>query len=145
MQRLRDLGDDLGAERRQAEHEADARRKQAENERPAYKRRMWELFEQHHYMSAELSMQSTCAIARWGGTPVGFIAVMPRPGILKASDPRVVHREHRLVVLPEYQGLGLLAAGLEERPGLRRQGGGDLRKHRERVSGTRKPNTLRTK
>ena len=96
----------------------DARRKQAENERPAYKRRMWELFEQHHYMSAELSMQSTCAIARWGGTPVGFIAVMPRPGILKASDPRVVHREHRLVVLPEYQGLGI-GSRLSEATGAR--------------------------
>ena len=46
-----------------------------------HKNALWdELFKQHHYMSGELSPQATCAVARWGAQPVGFVAVLPQPG-----------------------------------------------------------------
>ena len=58
-------------------------------------------------MSSELALSSCVSIARWGRTPIGFIAVMESPGKLPANDCRERQREHRLVVLPEYQGLGI--------------------------------------
>ena len=67
----------------------------------------WTLFKEHHYMNATLSQQATCHLARWGRTPVGFVAVLPRPGKLPAGEIRKCYREHRLVVLPEFQGLGI--------------------------------------
>ena len=77
------------------------------DERVAYRRRMWELFKPHHYMSGELSSSSNCAVARWGSTPVGFIATLCKPGAVKKDDRRIIFREHRLVVLPDFQGLGI--------------------------------------
>ena len=72
-----------------------------------YKRKMWELFKEHHYMSGELSTSATCAVARWGSMPIGFIAVLVKPGRLKEGDDRLRMREHRLVVHPEFQGIGV--------------------------------------
>jgi GNAT superfamily N-acetyltransferase len=72
-----------------------------------YKRDMWAKFEAHHYMSSQLAPSSTVAIARWGRTAIGFIAVLPQPGRLGLNDCRIKLREHRLVVLPDYQGLGI--------------------------------------
>ena len=50
-----------------------------------HKNALWdELFKQHHYMSGELSPQATCVVARWGAQPVGFVAVLPQPGVHEA-------------------------------------------------------------
>ena len=40
-------------------------------------------------------------------TLLHFVATLAKPGLRKKSDLRVMHREHRLVVLPDYQGLGI--------------------------------------
>ena len=66
---------------------AKARQTRSE-ERSAIRRRMWDLFKEHHYMTSALSMQSSCSIARWGGVPVGFIATMCKPGKPKKDDKR---------------------------------------------------------
>lgn len=52
-----------------------------------YKQRMWEMFKSYHYMDSSLNQASTCAIARWGSTPVGFVAVLPQPGNLREVSP----------------------------------------------------------
>ena len=77
-----------------------------------YKNALWDdIFKEHHYMSAELPVTATCAVARWGARPVGFVAVLPQPGVHEAGlsyeESRTVRRESRLVVLPEFQGLGI--------------------------------------
>ena len=61
----------------------------------------------HHYLSHELNTASTVSIARWGRIPVGFMATLPRPGTVAQLDSRQLWREHRFVVIPEYQGLGI--------------------------------------
>lgn len=63
----------------------------------------WNLFRGHHYLSADISRSARCWLATWEGVPVGFTAVLPHP------HPRVKNfrREHRTVVLPDYQGVGI--------------------------------------
>jgi GNAT superfamily N-acetyltransferase len=63
----------------------------------------WSVFKKHHYLSDDLNKSSRCYIAKWNGNPVGFVSVLPMPsGTLKNA-----WREHRVVVLPDYQGVGL--------------------------------------
>lgn len=63
----------------------------------------WPLFAPHHYLSARLLPQARCFIAEWEGETVGFASAIRMPnGAVKNA-----WREHRTVVLPDYQGLGI--------------------------------------
>lgn len=65
--------------------------------------RTWSLYRSHHYLSGTIHKQAQCYIGFWKGNPVVFTAVLafPHPKIKKAF------REHRTVVLPPYQGIGI--------------------------------------
>jgi len=64
---------------------------------------VWNLFKHHHYLTANLNKSARCFLACWNGTPVAFESVLALPsGTLKNA-----WREHRLVVLSDYQGLGI--------------------------------------
>ena len=63
----------------------------------------WNMFKQHHYLSGDLNKSSDCYMAFWDDVPVAFIAVLAFPfGGCKNGK-----REHRLVVLPDFQGIGI--------------------------------------
>jgi GNAT superfamily N-acetyltransferase len=63
----------------------------------------WKMFCHHHYLSGNINKSSRCWFAIWGGTIVGFAAVITLPcGTLTNS-----WKGHRTVILPDYQGLGL--------------------------------------
>lgn len=63
----------------------------------------WNLFKCHHYMSKSLNKCSKCFIAIWNKKPVAFMAVIPSPsGYVKNA-----FRCSRIVVFPDYQGLGI--------------------------------------
>jgi len=63
----------------------------------------WRVFKDHHYLSEDINKSSRCYVAKWNGNPVGFVSVLPMPsGTLKNA-----WREHRVVILPDYQGIGL--------------------------------------
>lgn len=66
-------------------------------------RTLWPLFGRHHYLSADLSRSARCFAAYHDGRPVAFAAYMhfPHP---KAKNIKV---SHRVVVLPDWQGLGI--------------------------------------
>ena len=65
-------------------------------------RKYWDLFRNHHYLDTNLNFAAKCYLATWNGIPVAFNAVLNFPsGSLKKA-----YRGHRLVVLPDYQGLG---------------------------------------
>lgn len=64
---------------------------------------VWELFSGHHYLSADLSPASRCFIAVINDNPVALNAVLPLP----SGTVRDAFRGHRLVTLPDYQGLGI--------------------------------------
>ncbi|CAE7207459.1 Ctsb [Symbiodinium natans] len=63
----------------------------------------WRRFARHHYLNSQLSPAATCAEAYWGDEPVAFVALLPRA----SNSSRTEVREHRLVVLPDFQGLGI--------------------------------------
>lgn len=63
----------------------------------------WSLFRGHHYLSANLHRAARCFVATWHDKPVAFTSY------LQFVHPRVhnTKREHRTVVLPDYQGVGI--------------------------------------
>jgi len=61
------------------------------------------MFKDHHYLSGDLSNASRCYIGVWNNQIVGFLASMTMPnGFIKNA-----WRGHRVVILPDYQGLGI--------------------------------------
>lgn len=66
-------------------------------------RRWWNVFKAHHYLRNDLSPASRCWIGYWNDTPVAFASSMPLP----SGTTRNAWREHRTVVLPDYQGVGI--------------------------------------
>jgi ABC-type Mn2+/Zn2+ transport system ATPase subunit len=66
-------------------------------------RSAWQLFKGHHYLSADINNSSTCFIATINEEPVAFCA------ILSFMHPNLKNcwKEHRTVVLPDYQGIGM--------------------------------------
>jgi len=63
----------------------------------------WELFKGHHYLSADINKSARVYVAFVKGEPAALCAVLPFPHPkLKGAS-----KEHRTVVLPDYQGIGL--------------------------------------
>jgi energy-coupling factor transporter ATP-binding protein EcfA2 len=64
----------------------------------------WSLFRRHHYLSTELQPNAVCFAAYIDGEPVAFSAWKNAQfvGVRKGDM-----REHRTVVLPDYQGVGI--------------------------------------
>ncbi len=63
----------------------------------------WRTFRQHHYFTHTIHNRAQCFLGTWLGKQVAFTAVLPFP------HPHLhrAFREHRTVVLPQYQGLGI--------------------------------------
>jgi len=62
---------------------------------------MWQIFRQYHYLKSSLGAGVRCYAAFYLGKPIAFIAVACVR--MKAKYYRV----SRLVVLPDYQGIGV--------------------------------------
>lgn len=65
------------------------------------RREAWSLFARHHYLSGTISPSARCYLALWGDEPVAFCATVTLIGA------RNRWRFTRLVVLPDYQGIGI--------------------------------------
>lgn len=65
----------------------------------------WRWFAPHHYLSGDLNKSAKCFAATWNGTPVAFAALLPMPHPIVKKAWRI----SRVVVLPDYQGLGIAA------------------------------------
>lgn len=66
-------------------------------------RSAWRLFQRHHYLSTEIANGAQCFVAFVEGQPAAFTSYIHFP---HPSDARY-KREHRTVVLPDFQGVGL--------------------------------------
>lgn len=66
-------------------------------------KKTWDLFKGHHYLSGDLNDAAICFLATLDDIPVAFLSVLSLPG----RDVQHAWREHRLVVLPDYQGMGI--------------------------------------
>ena len=62
---------------------------------------MWKIFRQYHYLNGKISSGARCYVAMYREKPIAFIAVMH---IRMRSN---YYRVSRLVVLPDYQGIGV--------------------------------------
>lgn len=60
----------------------------------------WPLFEPHHYLKLPNMVAAQCYVGLVDGEPVAHLAVSTRPGMVEA-------RACRLVVMPEWQGVGV--------------------------------------
>jgi GNAT superfamily N-acetyltransferase len=63
----------------------------------------WRAFAPHHYLDHGLNRSARCWLAKWGPTTVGFVSALAFPnGAIQGA-----WREHRTVVFPDFQGLGI--------------------------------------
>jgi len=63
----------------------------------------WDMFKRYHYLSGSLNKAAVCYVGTYHDIPVCFGAILPLPsGTMKHA-----FREHRIVVLPDYQGMGI--------------------------------------
>lgn len=63
---------------------------------------LWGMFKNHHYLSGSLNKSSRCYCAIWNDEIIGFTATLAFP----FGKTLNAWREHRTVILPDYQGLG---------------------------------------
>ena len=64
---------------------------------------MWGIFGKHHYLSADFNKAAEMFLIYWGDTLVAMNSVLPMP----CGTSKYSYRSHRLVVLPDFQGLGI--------------------------------------
>lgn len=62
----------------------------------------WNLFSRHHYLNTSLSNSAICFVCVVDGSPAGFASAITHPRMAVPT-----YREHRTVVLPDYQGVGI--------------------------------------
>lgn len=66
----------------------------------------WELFRPYHYLSHTHQQSARCFAALLNNEPVAFVSVLYMPH----SITKTLHRIHRAVCLPDYQGVGIGSA-----------------------------------
>ena len=77
--------------------------------------RLWYAFKNHHYLTGNIQHGAKTYLCCLGKEVVGFSASIPLPGKIPpyfedektTGKLRRKWREHRLVVLPDYQGIGI--------------------------------------
>ena len=67
------------------------------------KREIWNIFGKHHYLSADLNVAGKMFVAYLNNELVAMCSILPQPGVADGNAWRV----HRLVCLPDYQGLSI--------------------------------------
>ena len=70
---------------------------------PVSGRDLWPLFARHHYMSADLHSGARCFAAYVDSRPVAFTSYLHFPHVTAKN----IKKAHRIVVLPDWQGLGI--------------------------------------
>lgn len=63
----------------------------------------WALFSKHHYLTRNINKSARCWLAIWDNLVVGFVSAIAFP----SGSVKNAWREHRTVVLPEFQGMGI--------------------------------------
>lgn len=63
----------------------------------------WKIFKRHHYLTEDLNKAAKCFVILWQNKPVAFMAILPFPHGHIQNGFRI----SRVVVLPDFQGLGI--------------------------------------
>lgn len=67
------------------------------------KERYWNFFKKYHYLSHSFNKAARVFIATYNDNMCGFCAALPFPHPKRKN----VYKEHRTIVLPDYQGVGI--------------------------------------
>lgn len=70
------------------------------------KREYWEAFRKYHYLNHDINIAARTFVCYANGELAGFCAVLPQPHPIRKH----IWRTSRLVVLPDYQGVGIASA-----------------------------------
>ena len=70
------------------------------------KREYWEVFRKYHYLNHDLNLAARVWVCYANGQLAGFFSVLAMP----LSNEKHAFRSHRIVVLPDYQGVGIASA-----------------------------------
>ena len=81
-------------------------------------KKAWNIFRHHHYLDTDLNHSAACYCGFVEGQPATFCAVLPFPHAIRPG-----WRLHRLVCLPDFQGVGLGTAMSDFVSGLYRASG----------------------
>jgi GNAT superfamily N-acetyltransferase len=76
-------------------------------------RSLWRLFAPYHYMSADLSASARCFAVYVDDRPIAFCGVLPLPVSRGSRAGTAIDRVSRVVVLPDWQGCGVVFRLLE--------------------------------
>ena len=93
------------------------RRPQVRLEIVRAKHKAWRMFARHHYLSGEISRAAQVFLAVWDDTPVAMCAVVALYGYKNRR------RIHRLVTLPDFQGIGIGSRLLDHVAGIEQSAG----------------------
>ena len=63
----------------------------------------WNFFKKHHYLTEQLNKSAQCILFEWNDKPVGICCILNTPRN-KMKEAMAISR---IVILPDYQGLGL--------------------------------------
>lgn len=63
----------------------------------------WEIFKHHHYLTASINKTAQCFVAFWNNIPVAFFSYLH----FVNNRLKRTKRGHRVVCLPDYQGVGI--------------------------------------
>lgn len=63
----------------------------------------WQIFKDYHYLTSEHNKAARCYLAEIEGTPVAWCSILHFPHLKNKNIKRI----HRLVVRPDYQGVGI--------------------------------------
>ena len=74
------------------------------------KREYWEVFRKYHYLNHDLNVAARTFVCFANGHLAGFVALLPQPNAHRKN----LWRTSRIVVLPDYQGVGI-ASALQQR------------------------------
>lgn len=67
------------------------------------KTKEWYLYKKYHYLSGDINKVSRCYVAEINNKPVAFCAILHFPHNIIKNFKKI----HRIVVLPDYQGIGI--------------------------------------
>ena len=69
---------------------------------------LWSMFAPYHYMNAEMHQAARCFAIYVDDRPIAFASVLPMPVSSGKYKGTAIARVSRIVVLPDWQGLGLV-------------------------------------
>lgn len=66
-------------------------------------KKAWNIFKRHHYLTSDINNACVAYMALCNDLPIGFLSVLAFP----SKNFKHAWREHRVVILPDYQGMGI--------------------------------------